>query len=156
MTDTYSNSNYGCYIGVFSLVFGLSFNVFYINNLIYNYENRINTLERLSSQHERTIKHLKYKISHKYEDISDNIKLLDVKIETLDTVMNGFIEENKEFISIIETQVDIIKNSYYSPINTNGINTDNVKYIRDMNDSDSDHDSDVFIDPESIVNWSMV
>lgn len=133
-----SNSNYGCYIGVVSFVFGISFNIFYINNLCYKYEERINKIERLSCQQEVTNKHLKYKMNHKYEVLNHDIHLLNTKIEELDKKITSFMEE---------------KNNYYHPINT--YSESNTNYISDINDSDS-NTVDSENSSESMVHWSIL
>jgi hypothetical protein len=133
-----SNSNYSCYIGAVSFVFGISFNIFYINNLCYKYEERINKIERLSCQQEVTNKHLKYKMNYKYEVLNHDIHLLHTKIEELDKKMTSFIEE---------------KNNYYSKCNYISDINDSDTISSDMNDSDTiNSDNDV----ETMINWSMV
>ncbi len=96
--DSSSHSNYNCYVGIFSILVGVSFNLLYTHNLISSYEERISDLERQSVEYKNNNKHLKCRFFRKIEDIQKSIKDTDEKIVELDKCVNNFINENKEFV----------------------------------------------------------
>ena len=114
MMDSSSHSNYNCYIGIFSVLLGVSFNLLYTHNLISTYEERISDLERKSVTYEDNNRHLKHRIFRKVEDIQKSLKDTNQKLVALDECVNVFIEENRDFVSFIEDNVDNMKTIHSS------------------------------------------
>jgi Fe2+ transport system protein B len=104
------DSTYTCYVGIFSMIASVTFNILYTSSIISKYETHISNLEkRLESflQRERSAN---ISLLAKIQDLENKLKKTNKKTNEIESLVNVFIEDSNEILDYIEENIHSINN----------------------------------------------
>ncbi len=100
------DSTYTCYIGIFSMLASITFNILYTSKAITKYETHIANLEKRLESFLQKERNTQITLFAQIQDLENKLKKLNKKTNEIDAVVNVFIEDSNEILDYIEENIN--------------------------------------------------
>ncbi len=99
------DSTYTCYIGIFSMIASVTFNILYTSNIISKYETNILNLEKKFETFLQRERNTNISLLAKIQDLENKLKKTNKKNNEIESLVNIFIEDSNEILDFIEENI---------------------------------------------------
>ena len=105
------DGTYTCYIGIFSMIATVTFNLLYTSKITSKYENRILALEKKIDNISYNIRNKHISLYSYIQDLENKLKKTNKKTNEIESLVNAFIEDSNEILDYIEENIHSINNN---------------------------------------------